>query len=326
MSGCYYSSSSSFYKRSSSPWTSKDRLTGGTEWHSDMVRAQVALTFIALLVLPGITIWSFTIQKRGRGRLFLPAIVLNFIAYLWTAISTILTEECASVAGVYAIFSSIFSHFQSLGLIVLLAGIFNELVNSSKLMSTQFMMIHLGYCGVLFLIWLASLCLDLATTIQYFEGTGSGLDQRAMATYRLDLALSALYLVAALYILVRAVMHLAWPQNKDKKASTITLTLIAIPLLVVAIWNLAIDAIIYHTLTRAGADLEDVFNAIFAGFVFVVVCIITIFVGLVLVMKMNAYSDDGLGPTPIPQKVQGAGHWDRQSMRDHSQDPIYNGP
>ncbi|KAL8959368.1 MAG: hypothetical protein Q9183_005646 [Haloplaca sp. 2 TL-2023] len=171
-------------------------------------------------------------------------------------------------------------------------------------------MIHLGYCGVLFLIWLASLCLDLATTIQYFEGTGSGLEQRALATYRLDLALSALYLVAALYVL----------------ASIITLILIAIPLSVVAIWNLAIDATIYHTLTRPGADLEDVFNAIFAGFVFVVVCVITIFVGFVLVMKNNACFDDGLGPTPIPQEVQGAGHWDRQSMRDHSQDPIYNGP
>ncbi|KAL8870618.1 MAG: hypothetical protein Q9174_003379 [Haloplaca sp. 1 TL-2023] len=352
MPRCSYGSN--LYKRSSSPWTSKGRLTGGTQWLSDLRRAEVALSFITLLALVGICVWSFTVQKRTNGarRLwywFLPAVALNIVYYLWTAISIIMEEECAKVAGVYLIFDAILGSLQGLGLIILLAGIFNELVaqksangadthKSGQRVMPQQKMIHLGYCGLLFLLWLVTLCLGIAITVQFHEGTGSNLDGQSEAAFRLILALSSLYLIATVYALVTSVTLLSRPQGKDKKTSIIILALVAISLLVIGIWEVAITTTRYNFAFNDELPEVNLGNLVFAGFVFGVVCIIVVFVGVVLMIKgaypeedNTASQDDGMvvpviGPTPAPREVELSGPWNHESMRDHSQDPIYYGP
>ncbi|KAI4095261.1 MAG: hypothetical protein LQ339_007320 [Xanthoria mediterranea] len=225
-------------------------------------------------------------------------------------------------------------------------------------------LLHLLFCGLLGLFWLVITVILLAVVIQQVRDTGivSNFDL-INGVRKLDFTYNLLYFFAALEIVALAVMRLT-SRTKDPNGSNeptnskrhplLFLVLISLPLLIRSIWQLAIaaryelqDSII------VGLQREQLR---LAQLLFYFLCTTLIYIGLALVIKQlgaetpftNAMQETeeekgkaGLGPeipimraaaapTPklqpfdpyAPSQNSGSG----RLSRDHSEDPIYNGP
>ncbi|KAL8945488.1 MAG: hypothetical protein Q9183_008076, partial [Haloplaca sp. 2 TL-2023] len=224
---CGYRSRSRY---SVADWLEVTTLPGGSDWESDYSRATVALTFITIFALIGICIWAVKAPKRTLAarriyRWFLAAIITRIIYFFWTAIDTIIAEECAPIQQVYRIFDVLFISLDILSLILLLATIFITLVplktsnggfHHEQPTLSRPQKNHLVFCGFLLLIWLVILGLVLANTIQIVEGTGYG-TYPGPAAVRVSLVFSVLYLLAAIYVLIMGIIILPKYKGPDRK-------------------------------------------------------------------------------------------------------------
>ncbi|KAL8732284.1 MAG: hypothetical protein Q9166_002856 [cf. Caloplaca sp. 2 TL-2023] len=226
-------------------------------------------------------------------------------------------------------------------------------------------LLHLLFCGLLGLFWLVSTVLCLATLIQHVNGTrlvyGNGLIN---GVGKLDFTFNLLYFLAALEIIGLAVMEITSSRSKDstskiqpnnsKKLPFLFFALISFPLLIRSIWLLAISA--RYTLRNSFYLVFDVGKVQTAQLFFCYLCTAVVYAGLVVIMKSlgeettftSAHNNGngvgngngGFGPDlPVmrvaapredtqpfdPHLTTNQPEWSRVS-RDHSQDPIYNGP
>ncbi len=307
-------------------------------------------------------------------------------------INIILNEECLSVQQVYLIFNVIFSSLRYLADVLLLATTFTYLIprsiltrhatqNSRNLGST---LLHLLFCGLLGLFWLVITVILLAVVIQQVRDTGIvGNFDLINGVRKLDFTYNLLYLFAALEIVALAVMKLTsrakdpngsneptnskrvcelvdHPIHLDPSLTTniqqplLFLILIALPLLIRSVWQLAIAAR-YELEYSISVGLERE-QLRLAQMLFYCLCTTLIYIGLALVIKQlgaetpftNAMQETeeekgkaGLGPeipimraapAPTPKlrpfDPYAAPENSRSSRlsRDHSEDPIYNGP
>ena len=245
-------------------------------------------------------------------------------------------------------------------------------------------LLHLLFCGLLGLFWLAITVILLAVVIQQVRDTGivSNLDL-INGVRKLDFTYNLLYFFAALEIVALAVMKLTSrakdpngsnePTHSKKvcepvdhpthlnpsltinvQQSLLFLILIALPLLIRSIWQLAIAAR-YKLQNSISVGLQREQLRV-AQLFFYYLCTTLIYIGLALVIKQlgaeTPFTNDmqeteeekgkaGLGPeipimrpaaapTPnlqpfdpyAPSQNSGSG----RLSRDHSEDPIYNGP
>ncbi|KAI4256786.1 MAG: hypothetical protein L6R42_006020 [Xanthoria sp. 1 TBL-2021] len=262
-------------------------------------------------------------------------------------IDVILTKECLRVQQVYLIFSVIFISLSYLADALLLATAFTYLIPRSILTRQSIqslrkqgpVLLHILFCGLLGLFWLVIPILYLAVIIQQVIQTGIvGNFELVNGVRKLDFTYNLFHFFAALELVALAVMR----RPKTPSGS--------------------IEPTDDRKLAIAGYDFRDIF---FVGIeeealrllhmLFYYLCTTLFYFGLALIIRHpgaetffvdnvhEAEEEDGkagLGPE-IPIMQVAAPAKDVQAFdphapsrnsrlsrlsRDHSQDPIYNGP
>ncbi|KAL8657416.1 MAG: hypothetical protein Q9226_001930 [Calogaya cf. arnoldii] len=296
---------------------------------------------------------------------FLVAISLMIFTSTFHITDTILNEECLRVQNVYLIFEIIFLLLKYLADALLLAAIFIYLIPRS-ILTRQFTQsspskgptyLHLLPCALLGLFWLVLtiLYLILINTVISTSGLVSGVR-------KLDFTYNLIYFLASLEIIVLAVMRLTSSRSKagresvqtseNKKSPLFFLLFISLPLLIRSIWGLAISA--RFNLSSDFFALENPALRLVQQ-LFYYLCTTLIYLGLALIVKnlsseptftnMGQSSEEegkaGLGPEipvmRVAAPVEDLRPFDPHASprensrgsrlsRDHSQDPIYNGP
>ncbi|KAL8706680.1 MAG: hypothetical protein Q9201_000314 [Fulgogasparrea decipioides] len=263
----------------------------------------------------------------------------NYRFFLWSTINWILNVECARVQQLYFIFVAIFNSFEYLFNTFLLFAIFIHLIPLTPLApKTPALRLHFLFCGLLFLLWLVALALSLAFDINGVIGTSDNEFEIDDAERKVILVYNLLYLLAALEVLGLGVMVFTSSRGSymKRKLYQVFLCFVGIPLLIRQIWITAIDLnnnfnIYYKTRRR---------HLWFANNMFYYICTIAIYAALAFVIKHLVELEDdndltgdehevrSVVQSTIPRAAAGGleSGWKRDSMRDHAQDPIYNGP
>ncbi|KAL8736137.1 MAG: hypothetical protein Q9181_002527 [Wetmoreana brouardii] len=195
---------------------------------------------------------------------------------------------------------------------------------------TPVLRLHLIFCGLLLLLWLVALALGLAFNINGVSGTSNNEFEIFDAQRKVILVYNMLYLLAALEILFLGVVVFSSAQgnNMKRKLYQVFLCFVGIPLLIRQIWVTAIDLNnnfgSYHKAERR--------RVWFANNVFYYICTIAIYAALAFMIKYLVDFEDENDLTGNEHKVGSVAAgalelgWNRNSMKDHPQDPIYGGP
>ncbi|KAL8950578.1 MAG: hypothetical protein Q9222_003387 [Ikaeria aurantiellina] len=353
----YYDSSPS------NSWTRKYRLIDGTGWQSHYERTGIVLEILSAIALCGIAVWAVMLHRRAVATRkifpwYIVALGLITFAFTWGFIDRVLNEEAVCVERLYIIFEIIFYYFRFLGDALLLAATFLftftaaatlEAITKPRVKSMT--MAHLAFCGLLTLFWLILTILQLALNIQLVLDTGNNTISIADAGLKMVFVYDLLYLLATVELLFFGIKALVSPprgnSTMNKKIPLILLIGIAAPLFVRSIWSTVIDGIYnlgIHTVYIPRTLSEQL---LLANQLFYYFCTIIAFAALASAMplldaesrkvqdEINENLDRG-GVSEIPRlaaPVAGGGllagqqreQWDRESGRDHSQDPIFNG-
>ncbi|KAL8686938.1 MAG: hypothetical protein Q9218_006755 [Villophora microphyllina] len=334
----------SFSEHDGMSFTDKYRLRG-SQWRDHYDRANIAFIFITLLVLFGSCLWSIVAKKQSpvaRKTLvwFIPAVVFAIIVFLWTAINLILVEECASVERLFIIFQAIFGSFQFLMNIFLLAAAYTFLIPLTSFgkaalnrrSTSPILAAHLAFCGLLVIFWLVFLSLQLRLDVESTLYVGNDSDEIFNAMGIINFVFDLLYLLACIEVILLATSFLTTCQGRNKQIATIFLIAISIPLFIRSVWDIVLDGM------NAFDDYAAALNPrlVFARNIFWYICNIAIYAALAFSISRLEADDEveaeDFQPAVVEQqtvpRVTGGSvsGWDRASMRDHSQDPIYNGP
>ncbi|KAL8663681.1 MAG: hypothetical protein Q9202_003627 [Teloschistes flavicans] len=349
----------------SSSWFAKICLQGGSEWKSDYDRATIAFVFITLIALVVSCIWAVVVRKRSpvaRKTLvwFIPAVVFAIVsvtsfdlclrlkkliptlkssAYLWTAIDVILIEDNAHVEQLYLIFNSILSSFQLLMFASLLAAIYTFVIplvslgranSSSGRFMSPMLAGHLAFCGLLAIFWLIILSLQLALAVEVVKGVGTDSEGVFEAFGKTTFTFDLLYLLGSVEVIVLSASLLTTCRGQNRQIAVVFLIGVSVPLFILSLWLIVIDGI-------STFDYNEGLNrqVLFARNMFYYICTIAIFVSMAFVITRLEIDDEaqtGDFPPAVVERstprVAGGLEpgLDKASTRDHSQDPIYNGP
>ncbi|KAI4099052.1 MAG: hypothetical protein L6R37_006157 [Teloschistes peruensis] len=334
-----------FFDHDSASWFTNVRIPGGSDWKSDYDRANIAFVFITLIVLIASCLWAAVVKKpspaaRKTFVWFMPAIVFAIIVYIWTAIGVIIIEECALVEQLYYIFDSILGSFQILEFAFLLAAIYifvipftrfsGSAVLGSRSSMSPMLAGHLAFCGLLIIFWLVIFSLQLALVVQGVKDVGGDSEGIYKAFVRTNFTFDLLYLLGSIEVIVLSASFFTTCTGRNKQIAALFLFGVSVPLFILYLWIIVINGITtfdyYFGLTP---------QVLFAHNLFVQICTMAIFASFAFVMTRFQLDDeaqtDSFQPTVVQQhapRVAGGLEpgWDRSSTRDHSQDPIYNGP
>ncbi|KAL8878739.1 MAG: hypothetical protein Q9198_003519 [Flavoplaca austrocitrina] len=346
-------------------WTSLVTLKSGTGWTSNYVRAILALEIIMTLALIGTLASFLATHKRTSAAKkcfiwFLAAISLMIFTSTFHFIDTILNEQNLCVQAVYLIFEIFFVTLRYLADALLLAAIFAHLVpgfkttdrDSQSSRSRGQTFVHLLICLPLGLLWLVITVLYLVIIIQQITRTGSVSDNNFVeAVRKLDLTYNGIYFIAAVEIFALGIIILTSSSKQHshtlhtgRNRKVLKTMFNPIPYKVItARWNLS-DETSFDDVTSPPVRL--------AHMLFYYICTTHVYIGLALVIRgpsletmftnvhQRQQENAGLGPeipimrvaAPVqdvqafdPHAPTETSRWSRIS-RDHSQDPIYNGP
>ncbi|KAL8711133.1 MAG: hypothetical protein Q9225_007170 [Loekoesia sp. 1 TL-2023] len=278
--------------------------------------------------------------------------------FTWSFIHVILHEEQVYVEQLYIIFDVIFLSLRYVAEILLLAAVLTLMMScmavaaNTRLRTTiRASAAHLVLCGVLGVFWLVILALKLTFYIQCVQGTGNHFRQISNAVLKLNFVYDLLYLIIVFGILAWGTVLLISSTSGNginrkvsetglflcqstvinllAQTSTVFFFAISIPLFIRQIWNTTIDGTynlsvpvsIYHI------ESEKVW---LANQLFYYVCTIVAYAALVAIIRRlqgeSVAAEDIYQVNPIPSLATPQASWKGESLRDHSQDPIYNGP
>ncbi|KAL8944132.1 MAG: hypothetical protein Q9216_000637 [Gyalolechia sp. 2 TL-2023] len=341
MSRCYDLSYND--RGSSSSWFRKYHLSGGSDWENKHQRANIAFLIITVLALLSITVGAFTVRRtssasRNLFTWFIAAISLAIIALTWSFIDAILNEECVSVQRIYVIFDIIFFYFRYIADTLLLAAVLIFMISCIARATPKFSKIHLALCCILGLFFFVLLSLHLAFYVKLVEDGGYTTDDIYNAILRIQLTYDVLYLILVIEILVWGFVLLFSSRAGlgTQKAPRILLLIIGISLFIRQIWLTVMDAI--NNSNNYTLQYEVQRNSVgLARQMFYYLCTVVVYAALVASMKYTQPQREEPGAIthdvhravaePIPYlPAPPEPSWKRDSLRDHSQDPIYVGP
>ncbi|KAI4120292.1 MAG: hypothetical protein LQ338_007116, partial [Usnochroma carphineum] len=317
------------------------RILFRAAWRDQYDRANIAFAIIIVLALFGMMSWNFTIRKgtptaRKLSIWFTAAISFAIVYFTWSFIDWVLNEEFVSVEQIYRLFDIIFVSFSYVADILLLAAVLTLMVScmvsANIIKPRQISMvsnIHLALFGVLGLFWLVILALRIALVAEDVENTCKNYVSIANAAAKLDFVLQLLYLIVVFEFLIWGVVLLSSSKAgvAGRQTPTIALVIISSALFIRQILHTVIDGI--FNIGSAEALRHHLRQVLFANNMFYYICTIIVYAVLVAVMGRLREDSREVGKheaDSVPRLSAPEPSWERSSLRNHSQDPIRNGP